>query len=259
MGSIGSEGQQLLRDWVVVWGTNSMIYCRLICVAGHVVSRKDDHEDSTSTSVIRIKCKPVNRPGRTGENLNSDAWGYSVEDGASRRRRVDGGCLGLILETPDCPQALGRQQCSPRCSPSPQWVRSTQRSSSHTAPFLAPKRLPPSRYPGRPLWCLSWQLTRSAFALRWAFSRRLPSTYRHRSLPLFLLSVGYSCVHRQPNMKSPVCGMPQTRLRRGREEDSNLRRHGGVWGTDRTSRILMENAQIQTDPRFCPVRLRQRF
>ena len=64
---------------------------------------------------------------------------------------LDGDCLGLILETPDYPQALGRQQCSPRCSPSPQRVPSTQRSPSHTAPFLAPKYLPPSRYPGRPL------------------------------------------------------------------------------------------------------------
>ena len=66
---------------------------------------------------------------------------------------LDGSCLGLILETPasSCSQALGRQQCSPRCSPSPQWVRSTQRSSSHTAPFLTPKLLPPYRYPRRPL------------------------------------------------------------------------------------------------------------
>ena len=63
-----------------------------------------------------------------------------------------------------------------------------------------------------PFWCLSWQLMRPSFALRWAFSRRLPSAHRHRSFLHFLLSVGYSCVYGQPNMKSPVCGVPQTQL-----------------------------------------------
>ena len=70
MGSTGSEGQQLAGLGCRV-GANSMIYCRLIYVAGHVVSRKDDHKDSTSTAVVvTIKAlSPSNGPGGPGRTL----------------------------------------------------------------------------------------------------------------------------------------------------------------------------------------------
>ena len=124
------------------------------------------------------------------------------------------------------------------------------------APFLARKRLPLPGSQDALLRYLSWQPMRPVLALRWAFSRRISPACHHRSvLPFLLPSV---TLHADsPTRSRPCAGCHRPgRQRRGREDDSDLRRYGGERDTHHTSRSLIKNAQVS---RFCPIRLQQRF
>lgn len=134
-------------------------------------------------------------------------------------------------------------------------------SLATTGPFNSKVFFPYGSFPGSQVLpgsqdalvrCLYWQPIGPAFALRWAFSRRIPSACRHRSVHLFLLSLVYKCMHRQPNMESP----PYAGCHRGPRTTTLWR---GAGYTSHLELIDSKCSEIQVEPRFCPIRLRQRF